>query len=171
MKEKEEYLSKLEELFCQKYSEEGILGVSYMSACQAINKKVTKSSANVIGSALIKDQRISSRVREIQLENANALKITRTKMITDLNETAEQAKTKGQFGSYTKLKELIIKMLGYNATVVTEHKTEFKISFGTELPAGSSPKNISEGDSTGDNIEDIDYIESPPKNLNDLNNL
>lgn len=113
------------EKFCQHYAEYGNATQSFLFAFP----KVTYGTAKAEGSKLLAKVDIKEKIEQLKEEFAVEYNQTKDGTIRDLIQTAEEAKAKGQFSAYAKLREMIIKMCGFYEPEKVEVKAEWTIGF------------------------------------------
>lgn len=96
------------EKFCQHYSEYGNATQAYLFAWPNVKYGTAKTE----GSEMLTKPDIAERIDQLKEEFAVQYKQTKEGTIRDLIQSAEEAKTAGQFSAYAKLREMIIKMCG-----------------------------------------------------------
>lgn len=102
-------LSRSEERFCNEYALTSNATQSYLKA----NPNVTYDTAKTLGSRLFTKVYISERIAQIKEADAVQWNQTKDGTIKDLINTAEEAKAAGQFSAYAKLREMVIKIVGF----------------------------------------------------------
>jgi len=102
-------LSAKHEKFCIEYCKLLHANLAYCAVYP--NSAYNSSFGN--SSRLLKKPRIQERIAEIQEKFAATVKQDKNKTVSDLLETAEQARADGRYGDYAKLRDMVIKMCGF----------------------------------------------------------
>lgn len=131
--------------FCEHYSTYGNAAQAYIHA----HPKVKYSTARTEGPRQLQNQDIKEYVDYLVELNSNEFQQTKDKFILDTFKAAEQAKEAGQFMAYGKIREQIIKMLGWNEPDKVEHSGS--LEFELKVP-GLEDKEDQDGleDEEGD---------------------
>ena len=108
-KDIEVILSRSDERFCNEYALTSNATQSYLKA----HVNASYNTARTEGSRLLAKPSIGERIAQIKEADAVQWKQTKDGTIKDLINTAEEAKEAGQFSAYAKMREMVIKIVGF----------------------------------------------------------
>ena len=140
---KDKPLSPAHEKFCQHYAEYSNATMAYRFAFPT----TTYGSAKTLGPRLLEKVDISERIEELVLEFKTQYTQTKTQTIRDLIQAAEEAKKAFQYPAYAKLREMIIKLVGF----YEPDKIEISGSIDFELKVPGVEPDKDEDESEEDN--------------------
>jgi len=115
-----------QEKFAAHYAEFSNATRGYLYA----NPSATYNTARTEGSRWLAEPNIQDLIQEKKDEFNEKFMHSKEKTIQDLLEAAEEAKAIRNYNAYAKLREMIIKMCGFNEPDKIEMKTEIKFDFG-----------------------------------------
>lgn len=95
--------------FCQKYIDTSNATISWMHSHPDANYSTAKSE----GCKILNNPDVKSYIDQLKEEMATTFKQTKDGTIKDLIISAEEAKEAKQFSAYAKIREMIIKMVGF----------------------------------------------------------
>lgn len=125
---KRDPLSAKHEKFCQVYCEIMNGTQAYLSVYP--NAAYASASANAC--RLLKVEKIKVRILELQESLAAHSKQDKNRTIVELLKVSEEARAEGKYNEYARLRDMVVKMVGYYEPEKLEVKQTWNIGFGND---------------------------------------